>query len=151
MTKFSYHTVPGEPMAFVELPSLPTTPFWARRQAQAVLGGWQIPAEAMETAQLLVSELITNALRLTGQLQDGLRHPDLHSTDFIALTLRLLPDRIVIEVSDSDPEPPMLAGEDLEAEDGRGLLLVQALSKEWSYFFTPSGGKTVYCVISTAH
>ena len=30
------------------------------------------------------------------------------------------------------------------AED---LLLVDALSKEWSYFFPPAGGKVVYCII----
>jgi hypothetical protein len=28
-------------------------------------------------------------------------------------------------------------------------MLVQALSKEWSYYLPPTGGKTVYCVIGT--
>jgi hypothetical protein len=37
----------------------------------------------------------------------------------------------------------------VNAESGRGLMLVDALSKEWSYFYPPDGGKTVYCVIST--
>jgi len=43
----------------------------------------------------------------------------------------------------------VLAAADHDAEAGRGLMLVQALSKEWSYFFTP-GGKTVYAVIDAA-
>jgi hypothetical protein len=35
------------------------------------------------------------------------------------------------------------------AENGRGLVLVGALSKEWSYFFPPDGGKVVYCFLET--
>jgi hypothetical protein len=31
-----------------------------------------------------------------------------------------------------------------------GLLVVDALSKEWSYFFPPGGGKVVYCVLEIA-
>ena len=34
-----------------------------------------------------------------------------------------------------------------DAENGRGLMLVDALSKEWSYFFPPGGGKVVYCFL----
>ncbi len=44
----------------------------------------------------------------------------------------------------------MITDAETDAESGRGLMLVQALSKEWSYFFPPSGGKTVYCVISAS-
>jgi len=29
-------------------------------------------------------------------------------------------------------------------------MLVSALSKEWSYFLPPGGGKVVYCVLETA-
>jgi hypothetical protein len=54
----------------------------------------------------------------------------------------------VIEVSDSDPRPPVITDAGTDDESGRGLMLVQALSKEWSWFFPPSGGKTVYCAIS---
>jgi hypothetical protein len=28
-------------------------------------------------------------------------------------------------------------------------MLVDALSKEWSYFFPPGGGKVVYCILET--
>jgi hypothetical protein len=51
----------GEAAGYVELAALPLTPFWARRHAQAVLGAWQVPPEAIETAVLLVSEMVTNA------------------------------------------------------------------------------------------
>ena len=34
-----------------------------------------------------------------------------------------------------------------DAENGRGLVIVDALSKQWSYFFLPGGGKVVYCFL----
>jgi anti-sigma regulatory factor (Ser/Thr protein kinase) len=136
---------PGEATAHVELAAIPLTPFWARRHAQAVLGAWQLDPDTIETAALLTSELITNAVtamaRLSQELPDVSRRPITH-------TLRLQAGRLVIEVSDSDPSPPVPEQAGPEAESGRGLMLVAMLSKEWSYFCPPSGGKTVYCVIS---
>lgn len=79
---------------------------------------------------------------------DVLSNPSLTDAQ-IALTLRRLPGRVVIEVYDNDPNPPVLTDGEADAESGRGLLLVQALSKEWGHFFPPSGGKTVYCVLNT--
>ena len=52
-------------VAYAEFPALPATPAWARRHAQAVLGAWQVTPDATETAILLVSELITNAVAAT--------------------------------------------------------------------------------------
>jgi hypothetical protein len=66
----------------------------------------------------------------------------------ISLTLRHLPGKVVIEVFDHDPNPPILVDADTDAEGGRGLLLVEALSKEWGHFFPPAGGKIVYAVVS---
>ena len=39
---------------------------------------------------------------------------------------------------------------DRGAEDGRGLMLLDALAREWSYFYPPGGGKVVYCVLETS-
>jgi anti-sigma regulatory factor (Ser/Thr protein kinase) len=129
--------------ASVELPARPASPRWARRHAQAALGAWNVPADAIYTAALLVSELVTNACAAANPGTDtGARAT-------ITQTLRYQPGRIVIEVSDSDPRPPFLSQPDADAESGRGLLLVQALSKEWSYFYPPAGGKTVYCILSS--
>jgi len=136
--------VQGEAVAYVQLSALLVTPQWARRHAQAVLGAWLIPPETAETAVLLVSELVTNSVAATITLA---RH-DPAAAGLVTQTLRRQPGRIVIEVSDSDPHPPVLAEAGPDAESGRGLMLVQALSKEWSYYFPPSGGKTTYCVIS---
>ncbi|HVB44627.1 MAG TPA: ATP-binding protein [Streptosporangiaceae bacterium] len=134
---------PGEAVAFIQLPALPVTPRWARRHAQAVLGAWFVPPDVAETALLLVSELVTNSVAALA------RHagPEAVAAGLIEQTLRRKPGRLVIEVSDPDPNPPVVADADLEADNGRGLILVQALSKEWSYFFPPSGGKTIYFVL----
>jgi len=134
----------NEAAAHVELAASPVTPFWARRHAEAVLGAWQIPSETIQIAVLLTSELVTNSVAATARLAEV----DPAAVRLIVQTLRRQPGRIVIEVSDSDPNQPVIADAEPEAESGRGLVLVQALSKEWSYYFPPSGGKTIYCVIS---
>ncbi|WP_443076309.1 ATP-binding protein [Streptomyces sp. NBC_01716] len=65
------------------------------------------------------------------------------------LRLREYPDRIRVEVRDSDPYPPvpttLLHGDvrNQEAESGRGLLIVEALARTWGS--SPSGrGKTTW-------
>jgi anti-sigma regulatory factor (Ser/Thr protein kinase) len=105
--------------------------------------------EVIETAELLVSELVTNAVKFSSPVPARLRYADLERVERISLTLRHQAGQVVIEVSDSDVNPPLMSDTGLNAESGRGLMLVDALSKEWSYFFPPSGGKTVYCVLST--
>ena len=42
---------------------------------------------------------------------------------------------------------PFYTEDSWDAESGRGLFIVDALSKHWSYFFPPGGGKVVYCLI----
>jgi len=132
----------SETAARIELAARSTTPFWARRHTEAVLGAWHIPPDAVEVAVLLTSELVTNAVAASA------RHEEPAPAAEIIQTLRHQPGRIVIEVSDRNPSPPVVTDAGPDAESGRGLMLVQALSKEWSYYFPPSGGKTIYAVIS---
>jgi hypothetical protein len=66
----------------------------------------------------------------------------------ITLSLRHFPESLLIEVFDTDTSAPVLPDADAYAENGRGLMLVDALSKEWSYFLPRGGGgKVVYCVL----
>jgi anti-sigma regulatory factor (Ser/Thr protein kinase) len=134
---------PGEASAHVDLAALPVTPSWARQFARAVLGAWQLGPDLIDTATLLISELVSNAAAATAAPVTAAT-----SATPVHLALRHQPGALVIEVADPDATPPVLTEADLDAEAGRGLMLVQALSKEWSYFRTPVG-KTVYCVIST--
>jgi len=134
----------GEAISYLELATMPSAPFWARRQTRAALRSWQFWPETIDTAELLVSELVTNAVRYASP--ETPHHAGKIAQ--ISLTLRHIGDRLIIEVSDPDPRPPMLAEPELEAEGGRGLMLVRALSKEWNYYLPPSGGKVVYCVLA---
>lgn len=133
------------------LVTLPTSPFWARRYTRMFLDSCRgIGAGTAETAELLVSELVTNAVRFGGDPAHTLRYSERTNASLISLSLRHFRGSLLIEVYDTDDNPPVLSGHDDEAESGRGLLLVNALTKEWSYFFPPGGGKVVYCVLETA-
>jgi anti-sigma regulatory factor (Ser/Thr protein kinase) len=134
----------AEATAHIELPALPVSTYWARRHAHAALSAWRIPADTTDTVLLLVSELVTNAIAATA------RPAPAAGSALITQNLRRQPGRIIIEVADDDLSPPVLADAGPDAEAGRGLILVQALSKEWSWYFPPAGGKTVYAVIETA-
>lgn len=148
MRTYPLPRVPGEAVAYFDLDALPTAPYWARRMADASLRAWRLWPETVETAQLLVSELVTNAVKATGPDTEQLSYPELANGGRVSLTLRHLAGRVIIEVFDSNQNPPLLAEAGEDAESGRGLVLVQALSKEWGYFFAPSGGKVVHCVLS---
>jgi anti-sigma regulatory factor (Ser/Thr protein kinase) len=141
--------MPGEAVSYLELVTLPSAPFWARRQTRAALRSWRIWPETIETAELLVSELITNAVKFAGPSQQQRADASHESVECISLTLRYMTGRLIIEVSDPSPRPPVTAEAGDEAESGRGLMLVQALSKEWNYYLPPAGGKVVYCVLGT--
>ncbi|GAB6986560.1 ATP-binding protein [Nocardioides pyridinolyticus] len=85
--------------------------------------------QAVETAVLLVTELVSNAIEHGGG--SALVEADLDRT------------RLRVSVADSDPRLPSAALAAIDAERGRGLLLVEALSSRWGA--TPQDdGKTVW-------
>ncbi|WP_327121924.1 SpoIIE family protein phosphatase [Streptomyces sp. NBC_01341] len=90
--------------------------------------------EMADGLQLVVSEIVTNAL--------------VHAGSDVELRLRVFAERVRIEVRDSASNPPVpsplsLSEEGLsQAEHGRGLFIVDALTEGWKSF--PNGrGKTV--------
>ncbi|KIF77643.1 PAS/PAC sensor protein [Streptomyces sp. 150FB] len=103
----------------------------ARRLVRERLLDWNLP-EAVENAELMVSELVTNAVR----------HGRTRSVD-----LRLVrdddTDALLCEVADDEPAPATLldAGENDTA--GRGLRVVSGLAREWGSS-TTARGKTVW-------
>lgn len=130
------------------LVALPTSPFWARRYTRLFLDSCRgISAGIAETAELLVSELVTNAVRFSGDPARTPRYSERADAGLISLSLRHFREILLIEVYDTDPSPPVRSDPGDDAENGRGLMLVDALSKEWSFFFPPGGGKVVYCVL----
>ncbi len=82
----------------------------------------------IQTAELLVSELVTNAVRATAR----------------PITVRLLrTDSLLCEVSDDDHRLPRLREPGRDDEDGRGLFLVNHLAERWGTSRV-AGGKTVW-------
>ena len=66
-----------------------------------------------------------------------------------AVRLWLLSDsaQILILVSDASPQPPVLMGVTDEAERGRGLMLVEAISEQWGWYSREAGdGKFVWAI-----
>jgi phosphoserine phosphatase RsbU/P len=80
---------------------------------------------------LLVSELVTNAV--------------VHAGTQIELRVDIGPGSVVVEVIDYRPGtlPALLSKPDADREAGRGMVLVDALAKEWGtrHF---AGGKAVW-------
>jgi len=133
---------PGHPRpqnaGTISLAPLPTSPGWARQYARFFLDSCRgLSEDVAETAVLLVSELVTNAVQFT-------RGADASP---ISLSIRHFHDGLLIEVHDASGNPPVRTDAHQYAEGGRGLTIIDALSKEWSWFFPPGGGKVVYCFV----
>jgi anti-sigma regulatory factor (Ser/Thr protein kinase) len=145
-------TRPGQPRPLdagtLALAALPTSPFWACRYTRLFLGSCRgIGEGTAETAELLVCELVTNAVRFAGNPAGTPRYPEPANTRLISLSLRHFRDGLLIEVHDTSSNPPVRSRAAQDTESGRGLMLVEALSRERSYFFPPRGGKVVSCFL----
>ena len=136
-------------MARFGLAASPSAPYQARRYVRHALASWGIGAESIETAALIASELVANAAKAAPEgREDGER--GLADVGQILLTLWYARQALRIEVTDASTNPPVRAQVPPDAESGRGLLIIDALTTEWSYSFLPAGlGKTVYCVLPT--
>ncbi|MCW7943485.1 PAS/PAC sensor protein [Streptomyces hygroscopicus] len=110
-----------------ELPAAPSVVALARELVGERLSTWHLEDAAFVT-ELVVSELVTNALRYGS--------PPVH--------LRLIRDTALIcEVSDASSTAPHLRRARLSDEGGRGLLIVAQLSRRWGSRHTRSG-KTIW-------
>ncbi|MGV9554350.1 SpoIIE family protein phosphatase [Streptomyces sp. NPDC003522] len=119
--------LPAESVGDWSLPREPRSVGRAREYARGQLLGWDMEP-LVDTAELLVSELVTNALRYgEGEIR-----------------LRLLLDRtLVCEVWDAGLVQPRRRRARDTDEGGRGLQLVGLLSAAWGSRRTPRG-KTVW-------
>ncbi|MFD8254325.1 SpoIIE family protein phosphatase [Streptomyces werraensis] len=114
----------SEQIAAWELSPDPAVVADARRTAQDQLSRWGLDEEVKFTTELLVSELVTNAIR--------------HASGRVRL--RLIRERtLVCEVLDGGASAPHLRHPRAMDEGGRGLLLVSQLAKRWGTRFVPDG------------
>ncbi|MFD3456814.1 ATP-binding protein [Streptomyces sp. NPDC058691] len=114
----------------------PKTVYVARRQVSRVLAGWDVPGDAVDTAVLITSELVTNAIRHCDT--EHLVH--VHVTDDGATLL--------LEVSDPSRQHPRPVIAPAEAESGRGLMLVRAAAADFGARDRDPVGKTVWATVA---
>ncbi|MEU9112052.1 ATP-binding protein [Streptomyces sp. NPDC048483] len=110
---------------------------WARRELRRHLHIWRIDGELAGAAELLLSELVTNAVQA---------QPPGNPTVVVRFAL---PDgRLRLEVRDaSDEQPVMSEGTKEDEECGRGLMLVGALASGWGVDRHVTG-KTVWAELA---
>jgi anti-sigma regulatory factor (Ser/Thr protein kinase) len=129
----------------LELAAQPTVPGVVRGHVRAMAGEWGLAGLA-ETAELLASELATNAVQASQRLRV---RAELAIVPVVRLWLTSDGASIVIHIWDASSEMPVrqdtMAGE----EGGRGLLLVDALAKDWGTY-RKSDGKVVWAMITSA-
>jgi anti-sigma regulatory factor (Ser/Thr protein kinase) len=121
----------------------------SRAFVRQVCSAWSLTRERIDTAALLASELVTNAVQHAGVTEprpvDALACPDVL---LIWVRLSERQDSFVIEVWDTSPRLPRLVEPSADSERGRGLQLVNALSIRWGCYDTQMGGKVVWCELS---
>lgn len=133
--------------SYLELAALPTAVPCVRLHAKNILHEWRM-AHLTETVELLVSELATNAVRASAAHAHRGQAPD-QAANVRTLRFWLTSDghRVLIQVWDGDRKPPAPQARGLDAESGRGLILVEALSAQWGCFFPDDrGGKIVWAI-----
>ncbi len=113
------------------LGALPTAVPCARLHARAILAEWGL-GSVSEAAELIVSELVTNAVRLSACAQDG-RHDGGAGVPVVIVRLAADCDRVLVEVWDSVEGGPLIGRAGPDDETGRGLLLVEAICDWWSW------------------
>ncbi|MDN0197753.1 SpoIIE family protein phosphatase [Streptomyces sp. S.PNR 29] len=120
--------LPASQVATWDIPADPALVAPIRKQVVDQLAGWRLD-EAAFIAELVVSELVTNAIRYGAP----------------PIRLRLIHDAstLICEVSDANHTAPHLRRAKTWDEGGRGLLLVAQLTQRWGSRHTTEG-KTIW-------
>ena len=125
----------------IELGSLPGAVPCARLHSRQLLWEWGL-TRLSENAELLVTELMTNAVSASQSAEQ-----------ILPVRLWLLTDRtrLLVLVWDASLRSPAPASAGEDAENGRGLLLVDAISNRWDWYFPEeTSGKVVWALTRLA-
>ena len=117
--------------AIFRLDPVPESAGRARRAARTMLTDWRLE-RLVEDVDLVVSELVTNALLHAGDTGAGAASP-------IRFELDLRGHTLTCRVVDSSPLPPCREEATETKESGRGLILVDALAAAWDWEDLPDG------------
>ena len=116
MTSSSVATVARAPESSARLRSL----LWSS------LACWSCDGDRADSAALVLSELVGNAVRHA-------------SGQSLQVRLRREEDVLRISVQDGSPTPPAPREASAEDESGRGMLIIDALSTAWGWERLPTG------------
>jgi len=128
--------------ASADLPPEPAAAARARRLTRDTLARWHLD-DLSDDAQAIASELAANAITAATRPQGTL--------PAIIFAVHQRPGQIRIIVWDNGPGQPRRAEPGLDAERGRGLGIIDALTgRNWGWWPTPeSGGKVVWAALAT--
>ena len=141
--------LPTETAAFTgcSLGASPDAPSRARSFTRHALACWDL-AELTDDAQVIVSELLANAIRHGRPGQHGRRWPA--GTVAPALWLLRQANGIMCVVTDPSDLVPALKQPLDSDECGRGLHVVHALSDHWGWTRLSDRGKAVWAILFQA-
>ena len=108
----------------------------ARNEIDQVCQDNGIELDVVEHVSLVASELVTNSV--------------MHAASSVRVTLEKWQNSLRLVVEDENPAEPIVTDNDVEAEGGRGLHIVNELSQDWGFEAT-SDGKKVWAAFSRPH
>ncbi len=120
VTILALTAVPHQQRIALQLPADPSAAGLARRFVAATLRDWDVAEDIVDTSELCVSELVTNAV--------------IHSGTASTVTVQRDQDYVLVLVQDRGGRGAVRRPEALEPDSisGRGLSLVDALATAWS-------------------
>lgn len=143
------HKIPIVRPGYLELTISPLAPSFARAHVERMLARWGLE-KITDVAQLVTSELVTNAIKASGLIIPDDYHastaPYIDGSVWVGLYQSM--HNVVIEVWDSSKEPPCVTEANPEDLGGRGLLLVDDLAVCWGYRRPVTGGKWVWATLA---
>ncbi|MFF5261183.1 ATP-binding protein [Actinomadura viridis] len=114
-----------------DVPALPVCVGLLRECVESRLLGWGVRREAVDDALLVISELVTNGVAACPDTVLGF---EMYVSGFA----------LVIEITDTSPDPLVRRTAGDYDVSGRGLDIVDALAESWGMRRLPQRGKCVW-------
>ena len=117
------------PRAEIALPARVSSPRRARRFVRDTLEPCDVPAEVIDSAELVATELVTNSV--------------MHARSDVILTVECVSGSVRLRVDDQSAVRPVVRNAAPDAATGRGLFIVEQLASRWGVDLHREG-KTVW-------
>jgi anti-sigma regulatory factor (Ser/Thr protein kinase) len=110
-----------------QLAASPESVTEARRLANDMAAAWRFEGDDLV---LVVSELVTNAIR--------------HGRGPVEVDIHVDGSEVIVEVAEGSSSSPKIMDTTPDSVGGRGLPIVDALTRQWGVRSIPDGGKVVW-------